>query len=96
MTLTSLVVEALFSRLFSPVPVVKLLVCERLASLLGSPQTKAEVFEALVNQLKEAKFESEVNEVLAIPVLARESTIDAVDILRSSIQLPSILSDSML
>jgi hypothetical protein len=96
MTLTSLAVEALFSRLFSPVPVVKLLVCERLASLLRSPQTKAEVFEALVNQLKEAKFESEVNEVLTVPVLARESTIDTVDILRSSIQLPSILSDSML
>lgn len=96
MTLTSLAVEALFNRLFSPVPVVKLLVCERLASLLRSPETKAEVLEALVSQLKEAKFESEVNEVLVVPVLARGSTKDLVDTLRSSIKLPSILSDSML
>jgi hypothetical protein len=96
MTLSSLAVKALFSRLFSPVPLVKLLVCERLALLLASSKTKAEVFEALLEQLQECKFESEVNEVLVVPLLARENVRDSVDTLRSFIKLPSVLSDSML
>jgi hypothetical protein len=96
MTLSSLAVKALLSRLFSPVPLVKLLVCDRLASLLANSETKAEVFDALLEQLKECKFESEVNEVLVVPLLAREDVRDSVEIIRSSIKLPSVLSDSML
>jgi hypothetical protein len=95
MRFTSLAVESLFSRMSSPVPVVKLLVCNRLASLLELDETKADVVEALVKELQTAKFESEVTELLAIPLLARKTVVD-IDRLRKSIRFPSLLSDSML
>lgn len=95
MTLLSVAVESLFSRLSSPAPVTKLLVGTRLAAVLASEDLGAIGKQALVRALREARFESEVIELLTVPLLAGNSSLD-VDTLRVSIEFPSILSDSML
>ena len=91
----SLAVESLFSRLSSPVPITKLLVSIHLATILTNEETTTVCNEALTKALHEARFESEVAELLSVPLLGRSRTID-VDALRTSIRFPSILSDSML
>jgi hypothetical protein len=88
-------VESLFSRLSSPVPVTKLLVCNHLATVLTSQDTRAIAQEALIKGLREARFESEVAELLAVPLIAGDSSLD-VDALRAAIEFPSVLSDSIL
>lgn len=95
MTSLSLAVESLFSRLSSPVPVTKLLIANHLATVLASQDTIAIGIEALVRGSREARFESEVTEFLAVPLLAGNSSLD-IDTLRGAIEFPSILSDSIL
>jgi hypothetical protein len=95
MTSLSLAVESLFSRLSSPAPTTKLLVANHLATLLVNQQTSKTSHEALIKAVREARFESEVTDILSVPLLARGGSID-IDTLRASIQFPSVLSDSML
>jgi hypothetical protein len=95
MTSLHLSVESLFSRLSSPVPVTKLLVGSHLATVLTRQDTRAIAQEALIKGLREARFESEVTELLAVPLIAGDSSVD-VDALRAAIEFPSVLSDSIL
>jgi len=95
MTSVRVAVESLFSRLSSPVPVTKLLVGSHLATVLTSPDTRAVTQEALIKGLHEARFESEVTELLAVPLIAGDFSLD-VDALRAAIEFPSVLSDSIL
>ena len=95
MTSLRLAVESLFSRLSSPVPLTKLLVGSHLATILTSQDTRAIAQEALIKGLREARFESEVTELLAVPLIAGDSSLD-IDALRAAIEFPSVLSDSIL
>lgn len=95
MTAFSLAVESLFSRLSSPVPAIKLLVGNRLATIMANRDSSAIGNHVLLRSLREARFESEVTELLAVPLLAGGSSLDS-DTLRASIEFPSALSDSML
>jgi hypothetical protein len=95
MTSVRVAVESLFSRLSSPVPVTKLLVGSHLATVLTSQDTRAIAQQALISGLREARFESEVTELLVIPLIAGDSSLD-VDALRAAIEFPSVLSDSIL
>ncbi len=95
MTSHHLAVESLFSRLSSPVPVTKLLVSSHLATVLKSQDTRAIAQEALIKGLREARFESEVTELLAVPLIAGDSSMD-VEALRAAIEFPSVLSDLIL
>ena len=88
-------VESLFSRLSSPVPVTKLLVANHLATVLTGQNTRAEAQEALIKGLREARFESEVTELLAVPLMSGDFSLD-IDALRTAIEFPSVLSDSIL
>jgi hypothetical protein len=88
-------VESLFSRLSSPVPVTKLLVANHLATVLTGQNTRAVAQEALIRGLREARFESEVTELLAVPLMSGDFSLD-IDALRTAIEFPSVLSDSIL
>ena len=95
MTSLRLAVESLFSRLSSPAPVTKLLVASHLATVLTGQNTRAVVQQALIKGLREARFESEVTELLAVALISGDLSQD-VDALRAAIEFPSALSDSIL
>ena len=90
-----LAIKTTFSRLHSPVPVLKLLVCHKLGTLLDDEATRDQCFRALLELLRDARFETEITDALVVPLIARKSTVD-VAALRTSINYPWVLSDLML